>query len=263
MNSLQKEDINKIIDLFKQGIDFVLCGFVNKRIYLEEASEKANVKLINIDKSLELERLKLYVSSANISKKDRYFCVDEVMIDDSNVKTLCEFIGRKMPIIVLTSSKYKLKSYLSKWIRIDIYHPRAYKIQQWLKTEHNKEVSVAVIQKFNNIENLLDHLNFGSGVVEKKLPILQIIDGVIKTRNIKIRIKNVEYLQDNFNLKYVLKIILFNTSKFYSNYERLYAIRLLSICDANKNLYPLLDLPDVYYKWINRKITYPKELRIE
>lgn len=258
----QEKKIIEVMRLMENEIDFVVCGFMGsgKTEIIREARRRLGKRTVYLNETLTKDKIKIYAAGAVTNSNTYYLIMNEFLSKDKDIQKILSNLKRRVPIVVEAHSKYKLDPLLSKWVRVDVYHSKIFEIQTWLRDSYDIAVPPARIEGHNNLGQLLVSLRFGSVPVVLKKSLMPTIEMVIKTTDKKMRLETVEYLQTNFNIKYVLKIILFNTDKFYSVVERLNVHRILSICDRDGNLYALLNLPNIYYKWISRKLVYPKIL---
>jgi len=262
----QEVKTKEIMGFMSSGLDLVLHGYMSsgKTTCFKQACRLLKMKIILLDENFNEAELKIKLIGANIQRKNYYYHVSySFLMKSKQVQKLLINPSRRIPMAIEIRTRYGLYKAIAKWPRIDIYYPKMYEIQKWLEKHHSISVAPNRIQKYKDIKQLLIGLRFGSKAYEAKKPLMNTLEAIIKSTDLKIRLSNLEYLQENYNMKYCLKIILFNLEKFYSSAEKFNVIRLLSICDKQRNLYPLLTLPFVYHKWIGRKLMYPKELEVE
>jgi len=261
----QEKEILKIADLMNNNIDFVAHGYMGsgKSECIAHASARLKIKMIKLNETLTNGELKVKLSALNIPKKDYYYHFShDYLVKQKEVQKMIINPLRRIPIIVEIRTRYNIFKSIERWPRVDIYYPKVFEIQKWLQSHHNVSVVPAKIQKYKDLKQLLIGLKYGSESFEPKKPLMHTLEAIMKSTDLNLRLSNIKYVQNNYNIKYCLKIILFNIHKYYSSAEKFSVIRILSICDKQRNLYPLLSLPAMYHKWVGRKLMYPKELEV-
>jgi len=255
--------IDEISNMMKLEIDIVVCGAENigKSSCISLSAKKVGIILIKIDESITLQQLKSYTSTCVIGRNKIYYHLDESIVKNPHIKKMIENRIRKTPLIFEVKSKYGIPTVISKMARMTMYYPRPEEIKAWFREVYRKDLKLSLIQNFKSIGELIKHIIYNSDIPENKLPTNKVIGAIIKSTDIRTRLKHIIYLQENVNIKYILKVILFNTRKFYSNYARYNAIKILSFCDSEKSLFPLLILPKIENKKISREVSYPKEMK--